>query len=279
MTTDTSSSVVPLDHFAHIAPKWSHFGPPLRPYPDDTAVVQRIADTLDNGSRVVVLGLTPEIIGCTWPDETRLLAVDHSVQMISALWPPAKGPANAEVIQADWCAMPIPSGTADLVVGDGCYVLLSHPEGFESLTSEIHRVLKPGGRFVIRVFLRPDQPETVADIAQTLAGGSIGSVHALKLRLLAALHGTSGEGTLLDDVWQAWSRMPPLPDSCTGVQGWTVEEIVGIASYRGMQARYYLPTLAEARISLGSQLLELECARGQHELSDCCPTLVWMRQG
>jgi hypothetical protein len=73
--------------------------------------------------------------------------------------------------------------------------------------------------------------------------------------------------------------MPSLPDVCAGVRGWTVEEIVGINSYRGMQARYYLPTLAELRSSLGSHLQELGCTYGQHELSERCPTLVWTRRG
>ena len=195
--------------------------------------------------------------------------------MISALWPPAKGPAHAEVILADWCAMPISSGSADLVVGDGCYILMRHPDGYGTLTREICRVLKPEGRFVIRVFLRPERAETLAEIAQAYSSGQIGSVHALKLRLLAALHGSRGEGSLLDEVWQAWAAMPSLPTALCGIRGWTSDEIVSINSYRGMQARYYLPTLAEFRSSLGAHLCELECAQGQAELSDCCPTLVW----
>ena len=199
--------------------------------------------------------------------------------MISALWPPAKGPANADVILADWCAMPIPSGSADLVVGDGCYILMSHPDGYDKLTREVCRVLKHGGRFVIRVFLRPDRAETVSDIVQAFSSGHIRSVHALKLRLLAALHGSSGEGSLLDDVWQAWAAMPSLPKSLCGIRGWSKEEIVSIDSYRGMQARYYLPTLAEFRSNLGAQLREVECAHGQDALSERCPTLVWAQPG
>ena len=275
MIEDTNASAATRDHFSNIAPSWSQFGPPLRPYPDDSAVVQRIVSTLAPRARAVVLGLTPEIMACEWPDQTRLSAIDHSPQMISALWPPAKGPANAEVILADWCAMPIPSDSVDLVVGDGCYILMSHPDGYDALTREVCRVLKRDGRFVIRVFLRPDRTETVADIAQAFSRGQIGSVHALKLRLLAALHGNSGEGSLLDDVWQAWASLPSPPKILSGIRGWTNHEIVSIDSYRGMRARYYLPTLAEFRRSLGARLRELECAQGRDELSERCPTLIW----
>jgi hypothetical protein len=136
-------------------------------------------------------------------------------------------------------------------------------------------VLRPAGRFVIRVFLRPDRLESVADIARALAGGEIGSVHALKLRLLAALHGANGEGSRLDDVWRAWTPMSSLlPASLAGVHGWTTEEIVGIESYRGMDSRYFLPTLSELRQTLCASFREAECAWGRHELADRCPTLV-----
>jgi SAM-dependent methyltransferase len=271
------SAAASRDHFSQIVANWSYVGPPLRPSPSDTAVVQRVVAGLRAGARAVVLGLTPEIVGCDWPADVRLFAVDHSPAMIEALWPPARGPMHAEAMLADWCAMPIESGTIDLVAGDGCYVLFAHPHGFAALTREVRRVLRHGGHFAIRVFLRPDEPESVADIAHAVAAGEVGSVHALKLRLLAALHGASGDGSRLDDVWQAWKTMPPLPAVLAGVRGWTTEEITGIESYRGMQARYFLPTLCEFRQSVGSHLREVECAFGADELGDRCPTFVLTR--
>jgi SAM-dependent methyltransferase len=275
--SDTPDPTAPRDHFSRIVPQWSHLGPPLRPSADDTAVVQRIARDLGSSAHAVVLGLTPEIIGCAWPADITLSAVDHSRSMIRALWLPAMRPANSQVILGDWCAMPMPSATIDLVAGDGCYALMTFPAGFETLTREVRRVLKPAGRFVIRVFLRPDRSESVADIARVFTLGEIGSVHALKLRLLASLHGASGAGSRLDDVWQAWTSLPALPAVLAGTRGWTAEEIVGIESYRGMDSRYFLPTLAELRQVLAVSFREVECAWGRHELAERCPTLVLTR--
>lgn len=271
------SAAAPRDHFSSIVPQWSHFGPPLRPSPDDKAVVQRAAARLGRAAHALVLGLTPEIIACEWPADVTLTAVDHSATMIRALWPPENGPAHSQVIRADWCAMPIPSGTIDLAAGDGCYVLMAFPEGYQTLTREVCRVLKRGGRFAVRVFLRPDRAEPVAHVAQAFARGEIGSVHALKLRLLAALHGVSGAGTRLDDVWQSWKSLPALPAALAGTRGWTDDEIVGIESYGGMQSRYFLPTLAELRAHVQVSFRELECTWGRHELGDRCPTLVLER--
>jgi SAM-dependent methyltransferase len=191
------------------------------------------------------------------------------------LWPPAKGPAGARAILADWCALPIPSGSIDLVVGDGCYVLLPYPQGYAKLTREVRRVLRDSGRFAIRVFVRPDDGESVEDIARALARGEIGSVHALKLRLWAALHGASGEGTRLDDVWRAWKAMPAIPAALAGRRGWSAGEIVGIEAYRGMEGRYFTPTLAEIRGCLEPAFREVECAFGGYESADRCPTLVF----
>lgn len=275
---DDMHAAASRDHFSKIAAHWSHFGPPLRPSPEDTAAIQRAACGLDPGARVVVLGLTPEIIGCDWPADVRLSAVDHSPKMIEALWPPERGPKNAQVMLADWCTMPMAPGTIDLVAGDGCYVLLAHPDGYEKLTRAVWTVLRPGGRFAIRVFLRPYQAESIAEIAVAIAAGKIGSVHALKLRLLAAVHGASGPGSRLDDVWQAWKSLPALPAALAGVRGWTREEIAGVESYRGMDARYFLPTLAEFRHSMAACFDEVECSFGDHELGERCPTLVFEKK-
>ena len=174
----SDTQAVSRDHFASIVPQWSHLGPPLRPSPDDTAEVQRVVADLGAGARAVVLGLTPEIVGCQWPSDVALLAMDHSRAMMRSLWPPQQGPSNSLAALASWLSMPIRAGEIDIVVGDGCYVLLDFPDGYAALTNEVRRVLRPGGRYVIRVFLRPDRAETVEEIAQALDNGDIGSVHA-----------------------------------------------------------------------------------------------------
>lgn len=266
------------DHFARLVRQWSNFGPPLRPWPGDTAVVQKVIDGLPAGARAAVLGLTPETLECAWPEGTELLALDHSEAMIRALWPVTRRPPGSRAVLASWQAMPIESSCVDLVAGDGCHNQFPYAGGFESLSREIRRVLRPGGRFVIRVFLRPDRAESLDEIARAVAAGDVGSVHALKLRLLAALHEVSGPGSRLDDVWQAWKTIPPPPPGRPSERGWTAEEMEGIESYRGQQVRYLLPTLAEFRARQSRSFVELECARTSHELSDRCPTFVLQRE-
>jgi SAM-dependent methyltransferase len=266
-----------VTNFFTIAPQWSSIGVPLRPAAEDTAAVQRVIDTLAPMPRVVVLGLTPETIGCTWPAGTELAAVDHSEAMMRALWPPNRAPANSHAVFADWQRMPFVSASADFVAGDGCYMLFSYPEGFEALTREVSRILRPAGRFVIRVFLRPERMESVDEIAAEVREGSVGSVHALKLRLYAARHGSGGEGVRLFDVWRAWKRLPPPPPWIAGRAGWMPDEIAGIERYRDLDSCFYLPTRAEMRAILTPLFTELECVTGTYELAERCATFVLSR--
>lgn len=263
------------DHFARLFARWSDIGPPLQPSSGDLAVVERIINRSQAPLRAVVLGLTPQIIGLDWPAGTRLCAVDHSPAMLRELWPPAKGPPGAAAVLADWCAMPLDSGSVDLVAGDGCYIALSRTERFAAMTSEVHRVLRPEGLFVIRVFVRPESPESVADIGARMERGAIGSVHALKLLLHAALHGASGIGTRLDDVWRAWQSLPPPPAPLATRRGWTLAEVAGIEAYQGKDSRYYLPTLAEFRSMVSPLFQEVECSLADYELAERCPTFVF----
>ncbi|MBV8073900.1 MAG: class I SAM-dependent methyltransferase, partial [Candidatus Eremiobacteraeota bacterium] len=235
------------DHFTAVVRDWSQLGPPLRPSPEDSAIVRRVAAELKPGARVAVLGLTPEILACSWPAETKLIAIDHSVRMIAALWKPEQITAEARIAVADWRAVPLESASIDFTAGDGCFTMFPYPDEMGLFAREVARIVRPRGRFVTRQFLRPAHAESIETIAQQLSAGAIGSVHALKLRILAALHAKNGEGTLLAGVYPVWKAMPPIPASLRGRPGWTEPEIASIESYRDRPGRFHLPTLEELR--------------------------------
>jgi SAM-dependent methyltransferase len=278
MSSRSNDTATPRDLFARLTRTWSQFGPPMRPSPFDTAVVQRVADGLAPSARVAILGLTPETIGCRWPEGTTLLALDHSAAMVAILWPAPSAPARSSAVLADWMNLPLADEGTDIACGDGCYVFLPYPHGFAALTAEVQRVLRPGGRFVSRVFARADQPEPLARIADEYARGGIGSVHALKLRLFGALHGKGGNGTSLDEVWRAWKKLPPIPADVAPRRGWTAQEVAGIEAYAGLTTRYYLPTLSEMRTIHADGFDEIECCVGDYEHAQHCPTFVLTRR-
>lgn len=266
----------PRDLFKRLAPKWSQYDCPLRPTSEDTAMMQQAADALPEDAAVAVLGLTPEIVACRWPERSFLCATDHSAAMLRMLWPPDRVPANAAALRADWLRMPLASASTDMIAGDGCYAIFP-PQGGLDFLAEMRRVLRPGGTLVLRTYLRREREETLADAASDLAAGRISGVHALKLRLWGVLHGPIGSGILLADVWRAWKSMPSLPPALRNVRGWTEEELATIEGYRDLQVRYYLPTLAEFRRQTAPYFREVKYGVGGYEYAERCPTFVFIR--
>ncbi len=232
-------------HWADMTERWRHVGPPLKPGPEDVAAFERHAEVAKGNSgdfRALLLGVTPEIASCSWPAGTRLTAIDLSWPMIEKIWPAQGCPANSPVICANWLAMPVETGSIDFVAGDGCHAAVRFPDELAAVLREVTRVLRPGGRFVMRAFIRPVPAETVEDVAREFAAGRIGSVHVLKWRLCAALCQNAGSGTGLGEVWRAWDKMRPV--ARLGGPGWTAPEMATIEVYRGDNAtRFYFPTV------------------------------------
>lgn len=262
-------------HWNQHARQWQWMGSPLRPDPQDVRIVERaLADwhavTGVSQPRALLMGVTPELATLRWPAGTRLTAVDHSLAMIAAVWP--RAPAGAAC--AEWSALPLPDASHDIVVGDGCFVVLAHPEGYDALTAEVRRVLRADGLFTIRIYVRPEEREPLSAIFDSLHNGRIGSFHVFKWRLAMALHGGLGEGVRLADVWDAWHAAVPDPEALAARLGWPRESVLTIDAYRDVATRYTFPTLAEARANLERSFIESGCHFPVYELGERCPTLI-----
>ena len=267
------------DHWNDHARRWEHFGAPLRPLPVDVAVAEELAQRharsiVDEMLSAVLLGVTPELAAMQWPERTRLLGLDRCPEMIAGLWPLDSVPTEAKAVQGDWNAIPCDAGSVDLVVGDGCYVLLPYPEIYDGVSAEVARVLKPDGRFSIRVFVRPEKPESPEDVMCDLQEGLIGSFHAFKWRLAMSLHGTLDEGVRVGDVWSYWNARKIGETILSDRFGWSVGSIQTINAYRDIDTRYHYPTMMEIREHFSGYFEEVSCHLFDYELGDRCPTFV-----
>jgi SAM-dependent methyltransferase len=256
---------------------WDSIGFPLHPSPQDIAILSRLLADLGAAlarPRACLLGVTPEIALMRWPPETRLFAFDYNPAMIKTVWPGARL-ANAAVACANWARMPVADAACDIVVGDGCFSALDYPEGYAAVSSEIRRILRPGGLFAVRAFIRPDRPEPVGTVFDDLRAGRIGNFHIFKWRLNMALHGDLAAGVRLSDSWDAWRQAFPDPAVLARTLNWPIEEISTIDAYRGVDTRYTFPTLEELREALASYFLEMACVHPGYELGERCPTLLF----
>lgn len=262
--------------------QWSSVRPPLKPGPADIgfseAWIQRRSAELGRAPRAVLLGVTPELAGCAWPPGTRLRAIDISQAMIDSLWPAPGLPEDAAAICADWRAMPLPDGDADLMVGDGCFALLPYPAEGRRFCAEARRVLAPGGLIVTRVFLRPDQSESLAEIQAELAAGRIGSVHVLKWRLAAAVQPSAAQGARLGDIYAAWGEIEAAAATSLGRPGWSPDEVASLQRYRDNPACYIFHSRAEFEGLIAPDFELVEVYTGAYELGERCPSYVLRRR-
>jgi SAM-dependent methyltransferase len=221
-----------------------------------------------------VLGVTEETVGCGWPDATKLSAFDSSAESIRKLWRPERAPAGATAVQSRWDALPVATGDADLVTADGCLNILSWPREIEQVLAEVHRVLRPGGRFLARSTLRPPQPETLETILADLEAGRIGGAYALKVRIGTTLHADGLDGFSLHRMWRLWCDLFPDQETVPARFGWPLASFTFGTDYVDHDIRLVYPTLDELVAAAESWFRVAAIEYGGYELAERCPTLL-----
>ena len=277
MTQDRPPSL----HWSRHARQWSRVGQTLRPGPEDiahyTQTLMALRATLPGAvlHRALLLGVTPEIAGLPWPEETFLTAIDLALPMIENVWP--GNDARRGAVRADWLAMPFADTRFDFIVGDGCLALLDYPQDWRRFAGELRRCLRYDGACILRTFCRPPSGDDtrVADVAAALRAGRISSFHAFKWRLAMALQGDdTARGIALVDIHKAFQAMIPRRTALAEKLGWPLAEIDSIDAYRENPARLHFPTLDEIRAVFVADFETSTHRAGHYELAECCPHLL-----
>jgi len=263
---------------AHAA-QWRLIGPPLRPVPQDVQTMEEYvtrwsgARGADHPPRALLLGVTPEITAMRWPAGTRVFGADRSLGMIGSVWN-RSAPCAAGVVAALWQRLPFAGSCFDLVLGDGSFTLMGLPQGYRDLARVLRGALRPGGRLIVRFYIRPDRPEPPERVFADLAAGRIGSFHAFKWRLVMSHYDPQERCARVARAWEAWRREGIRAADLSARFGWPPEVIATIDAYRDAPARYTFPTLGELRAALAQCFVEEDCRRPGYELGDRCPIML-----
>ncbi len=254
-------------HWQDFAKKWNRLGSPLRPCAEDVENF-KLATGNDPG-RCLLLGVTPELAELS----PTLTAIDNSAAMIGALWTSQR--INHEAIHGDWLDLPFETASFDTIIGDGCLTLLSHPAQYERFFGQLHRVIAPGGKIALRLFVSPEQSESRELVCREALGGKIKSFHAFKWRLSMAIASESADHNLaVAETCATFDRLIPDRKLLASATGWHVEDIETIDVYRNSEARYSYPTLSQVRKTLHPALKETGLLQGSYELAERCPILI-----
>src|SRR4051812_32451605 len=176
--------------------RWVRLQPPLRPHRDVCDVVRLL--TADYAGRTMLLGVTPELAIVA----QRTIAVEWSRASLDRIWP--GNDAARSAVQGNWLNLPFRRGSFVAAIGDGSLNCLDYPDGYRRAFRELTRVIRPGGRIVVRLYVTPEHAESLSDIRSEAIGAQVGNMDALKWRLAHALCAARQEVNLpVRAIWAA----------------------------------------------------------------------------
>lgn len=260
-----------------LARNWARLGPPLRPSLQDREHFTELLNFPACGPVTgIILGVTPELYRLPWPTLSKVHAIDCSPGMIQRIWP---GPLESAHL-SNWLHMPLPTATADYVVCDGGLHLLNFSTGQPALAKEVCRVLKPNGKFVLRLFSLPEKPENPAAVWNDFQAARIANVHILKLRLGMALQTSPEAGVRLGDVFESICRECSDLEGVSRISGWPQNEVQTLLAYQDCENRYHFTTTDQGLklIQSGGLVLERRL-ESCYPLGDRCPMISFRKKG
>lgn len=261
------TSFPPNKYWQDFARQWNRLGSPLRPCAEDVENFRQLMGS--NPGRCLLLGVTPELAEIS----PQLTAIDNSAAMIGALW--TNRNIGNPAILGDWLDLPFAEGSYDTIIGDGCLVLLSHPVQHERFFEQLARVVSPGGKILLRVFVSPEQGESRELVCSDALSGKMKGFHAFKWRLSMAIASETADHNLgVAETCATFDRLIPDRRLLASATGWRAEDIATIDFYRGSEARYSYPTLSQVRQTIHPSLKETGLKLGHYELAERCPILV-----
>ena len=144
------------------------------------------------------------------------------------------------------------------------------------LCSEVARVLRGGGRIVLRVFVMPDAVERMEAVHQSAISGKIQNFHGFKWRLAMAIARQENQPNIeMGWVFDAFNKMFPDRDRLVSITGWLREEIDTIEFLKHSVAISSFPT-RDQLLSVVSQAFSDArlISVGTYEAAELCPLLV-----
>lgn len=261
-------------------------GPPARPHHSDIACMramawQRIAGWPASGRLgVLVLGVTPEIVGLDWPNGTEITAVDRSEGMIEAFWP-GDVPQQRRLVRGDWMSMPFEPDAFDFVLGDNVFNALDYPQRYRELAEVVGRILRPQGLFIVRVLCQAEPREDGYDIVEAYRAGQLTDYHQFRFRMMTASQPSAEEGlytskesidrtmeehgVTMAEVYEKTGYRPPKPPPSV--------ETAPMAPYK-----VTYPTADEFRRQVAHRFAIVDTRNGDHPLAHRTPVFALQRK-
>jgi len=248
--------------------RWVRLQPPLRPNRQVCDLVQRL--TAGHSGRTLLLGVTPQLAVVSPPT----IAVDRSSGSLTCIWP--GNDATRCAVQGNWLDLPFPRASFTGAIGDGSLNCLEFPHEYRRVLRELARVLRSGGRIVVRVYATPSRCESLAQVRERTLAGRVSNVDALKWRLAHALCTARQDANLpVRAIWAAFNQAFPDRPALLRATGWTDDDLAHVDAYEMLPDVFSFPTLDQlAGVVAESAFTSHFAETAGYELADRCPILV-----
>lgn len=251
-------------HWAERSQHWGKIGPPLIP---NQEVIDAFTQLVPPTSRILMLGVTPQIANAY----DNVTAVDFSPSMIERVWP--GNTETKQAIEANWLTADIANNQFDGVLGDGSINMVGYPNEIRFLFKRTYMWLKPGGRFAMRFFTRPD----IAVTRDQLYGeAEHPTVSFSAFRRLLPMYIAANEGSCVPTKRMLEVFDELFPDRSQ--LKWDPEHIKSIDAYKDTDTTSWFPTRKEIQDFVyeeADNVRFVDC--GTYDISDTCPILTFTR--
>ena len=224
--------------------------------------------------KVLLLGVTRGLTDL----DCDLTAIDRAETLFQSQWPGTT--ARRRAVVGDWLSPPFGAGTFATCVSDGAFNTLTYPDGVRSLLNATLPLLRPGGRFISRVYTSPDAAEAVDTIAQLTWEGRFKEFQSLKFRLGMAIAAANGSANIaVKAIHRAFETSFPDRDKLSAATGWSRAEINTIDLYAGTSIEYSFPTRRQILSTIPTGFCHGRfISTKPYELSEFYPILVAERR-
>jgi hypothetical protein len=226
-----------------LAPTWkATVMPPQCPVLEEVSFV---CSHIPKSSKVVVLGVTPELT-CLFDE---VVAVDSSSEMIRLVW---EGNSKQKIaLQADWLKIELENNFYNAVVGDGSLSVLGNDTDVSRLIARSIGWLRPEGKIVLRMYMRPEQPIKLQDITEAI------NLKTISMRTIRRLVG-----------WYLAERQNGIVTDKQRCE--LLSELMGKETKTDIDVSVWFPNRQEVKKLVGGELITV----GSYPMADCFPYLV-----
>lgn len=262
-------------YWQDVCAHWKHLGAPLSPDIQDTKIIKEFILKYHSNPqqiKLLIFGVTPELINMDWPFTTTITAVEKSPKMIDTLWEEGQ---NKQVVCGNWLEY-TSCDKWNLSLGDGVHCSLN-PDEQKQLFAKAYELIEDNGISIFRFFVLHENLDRDS-LFEQLQSGQISSFHSFKIRLAMSLQETPQQGIQVSKVFECWKRANIDVEELMNKTGWSKETINTISFYKGKDTVYYFTTL-DGLLSLAQNYFVVEDIQTPNYPSgEVFPTVVFKKK-